>query len=108
MSEFDEAFGSADATAFDVMGEDIVIGGETVRAVRDDDDYSQQLGEGGFLGVRSCSFYISTLDADGTGAAPGSRVEAGGKAWVVGSIKDLGGYRVLTCMASSGQQTAEF
>jgi hypothetical protein len=110
MSEFDQAFASADAAAFDVMGEDIVIAGRTIRSVRDEDDYSQQMGDGGFVAIKSAGFYISREDANATSVAPGSRVLASGatKAWTVGSIKDLGGYWMLTCMAASGQQSAEF
>ena len=110
MSDFDDAFASADTAAFDVMGEDIVIGGLTMRSVRDEEDYSQQLGDGGFGAVRSVGFYISSADAALCHAAPGSRVQAAGstKTWTVGSIRDLGGFWLLTCMAATGQSGAEF
>lgn len=110
MSAFDDAFACADEAAFDVMGENILIGGLTIRAVRDDEDYSSQLADGGFVAIKSIGFYISAADGDACHAAPGSRVAAaaGTKAWTVGNVRDLGGYWLLTCMATSGQDAPEF
>lgn len=117
---FDEAFLLADEAALGLMGEDIEIagnrgagdvyapGGNQTRAVRDEGEYMSQLGDGGFIGTRNCSFYLLTTEAKRTGAAAGSRVITPKDQWTVSVVRDLGTMTLLVCISTSGQSAPEF
>lgn len=105
---FDEAFALADEASLALMGEEATINGHTARAVRDEGEYFSQLGDGGFVGTRNCSFYLLTAEAKRTGAAAGSRVVTPKDSWSVNAVRDMGTMTVLVCISTSGQAAAEF
>lgn len=117
---FDEAFAVCDEASLALMGEDIEIAGNRAagdvyvpgsnqtRAVRDEGEYFSQLGDGGFIGTRNCSFYLLSTEAKRTGAAHGSRVITSKDEWSVNAIRDLGTMTLLICISTSGQAAPEF
>lgn len=117
---FDEAFAVADETSLAMMGEEVTIagnrsagdvyvpGGMTTRAVRDEGEYFSQLGDGGYINTRNCSFYLLTTEAKRTAAAHGSRVITSKDEWSVSVVRDLGTMTLLICISTSGQATPEF
>lgn len=105
---FDEAFAVADEASLALMGEDIEIAGNKTRAVRDEGEYLSQLGDGGFVGTRNCSFYLLATEAKRTGAAHGSRVITAKDEWSVSAVRDLGSMTLLICISTSGQTAPEF
>lgn len=105
---FDEAFAVADEASLALMGENVTINSHSIRAVRDEGEYFSQLGDGGFIGTRNCSFYLLTTEAKRTGAAHGSRVITPKDEWSVSAIRDLGTMTLLICISTSGQAAPEF
>jgi hypothetical protein len=105
---FDEAFALADEASLSLMGEDVNINALPVRVVRDEGEYFSQLGDGGFIGTRNCTFYLQAAEAARVGAVAGSRVVTSSDAWSVNVLRSMGTMTALICISTSGQSAAEF
>jgi hypothetical protein len=108
MGAFDDALGGADVAAFAEMGEQILVDGTPVRAIRQPSEAQSELGDGGFGLARSCRFEVSVSDAALYAIKAGAKVTAGGEDWRVAGSRVRGATVELVCIETSGRGKAEF
>lgn len=108
MGAFDEAMGAADAAAFGEMGEEVLVEGTPLRAIRQPSETQSELGDGGFGLTRSLRLEVSASDAALYAIRSGVRITAGGEDWRVGGVRVRGATVELVCIETAGRGSAEF
>jgi len=109
---FSEAMGLADTAAFEEMGEDILVAGTKIQAIRIGGELDSRLADGGFSCDRQVRFDVSADDVAQFQIKPGTKIQtvANGRIeyWRVGGTRDNAGTVALMCIGTNGQAGAEF
>lgn len=100
---FDQSMALADAAAIDIMGSDILVGGVSMRAIRQPSEASSTAADGGFAKENTARFEISMSDFISKAVKLGQKVQLGIEQWRIASLRHKGGTMELVCAATSGQ-----
>lgn len=100
---FEQSMALADAAAIDIMGSAILVGGVSMRAIRQPSEASSTAADGGFAKEAGARFEISMEDFVLRSVKLGQKVQQGAEQWRIVALRHKGGTMELVCAATSGQ-----